>query len=381
MWQITLKTLVRRKGSSLLLLAVVLVGCFAAIVLNLLTQRQEEALADMIANTRIGCTVTDPQGMNADRLGMPGSMLRKLVGTYPEPEENLDGLITDVNAMTSVPLEMPKDHSICSILTLASDPGLAALEGAKVTLYDGWDESVFATDARVCLIPEDEVEMWPEGVVKVMRGDGLLLEMTVIGTVANGPGSVYHTPLNMSWRDEGVSYIYIESCSFTVRDNTRLDEIKEKLYEVFAKPSLSNDLTQGYGLVVHDESYLASLDEIRSNISMLRLLLPVLMVLVGCIGFFASYMTTRSRQKEFAVMRCLGMNQFKIFALVFGEQLLLALVGGGLGITIGWVLDRKMETAALSRAGLVMALFLVGTAIATIRVTGVNVMKLMKVED
>ena len=38
---------------------------------------------------------------------------------------------------------------------------------------------------------------------------------------------------------------------------------------------------------------------------------------IQCIGFFASYMTTRSRRKEFAVMRCLGMNQRKIFAIVF----------------------------------------------------------------
>lgn len=136
-----------------------------------------------------------------------------------------------------------------------------------------------------------------------------------------------------------------------------------------------------YGLIVNDESYLATLDEIHSNISMLRILLPVLMILVGCIGFFASYMTTRSRQKEFGVMRCLGMNQRKIFSIVFFEQTVLALLGGGIGIGIGWIMDGIIEPGALAKAGLVIAVFLIGAAIATIRVTSVNVMKLMKVED
>ena len=147
------------------------------------------------------------------------------------------------------------------------------------------------------------------------------------------------------------------------------------------EPKLSNDLSTGYGLIVNDESYLATLDEINSNISMLRILLPVLMILVGCIGFFASYMTTRSRRKEFAVMRCLGMNQRKIFSIVFFEQAVLALLGGAAGIGIGWIMDGMLGSGALAKAGSVVAVFLIGTAIATLRVTGVNVMKLMKVED
>ena len=335
----------------------------------------------MIANTRISCIVTDTQGMNADRLNMSYSMIQRLTGTYLEETENLDDLVMDVNAMASIPLESPMEHSICSILTFASDPALSAVEGAKVELYEGWDESILATDQRVCLIPIEEVEMWSDGKVQVMRADGYSQELTIIGTITNGPGSVYYTPLNLSWDGEVRVITLIESCSFNIRDNARLDEIKAALYEVFMEPKLSNDLSTGYGLIVNDESYLATLDEINSNISMLRILLPVLMVLVGCIGFFASYMTTRSRQKEFAVMRCLGMNQRKIFAIVFFEQTVLALLGGGAGIGIGWIMDGVMESGALAKAGLVIAVFLIGAAIATIRVTSVNVMKLMKVED
>ena len=255
LWVVTLKTLWRRRNASLLLLAVVLVGCFSSIALHRLTARQEDTLADMITNTRIGCIVTDTQGMNADRLNMSMSMIQRLRGEYFEESENLDEYVKNVNAMASIPLEYPMEHSICSILTFASDPALSAVEGAKVELYEGWDESILATDQRVCLIPIDEVEMWPDGIVKVMRADGYSQELTIIGTITNGPGSVYYTPLNMPWSDESHVIVHIESCSFNIRDNARLDEIKDALYEVFLEPKLSNDLSTGYGLIVNDESY------------------------------------------------------------------------------------------------------------------------------
>lgn len=379
--RVTLRTLWRRRGASLLLLALVLLGSFSSIALHRLTVRQEAALSEMIASTRIGCTVTDTQGMNADRLNMSMSMLRQLLGESFEESKNLDDYVKNINAMASIPLDYPTEHSICSILTFESDPALSAVEGAKIELYEGWDESVLSTDQQVCLIPVEEAELWKDDVVTVVRTDGYAQELTIIGTITNGSGNVYYTPLNMTWDDGTRATTSIESCSFSIRDNARLDESKAALHEVFMEPKLSNDLSLGFGLIVNDESYLATLDEIHGNISMLRILLPVLMVLVGCIGFFAAYMTTRSRQREFAVMRCLGMNRRKIFSIVFFEQSVLALLGGGVGIGIGWLVDSAMETGALAKAALVIAVFLIGAAIAAIRVTGVNVMKLMKVGD
>lgn len=381
LWCVTLRTLWRRWTTSLLLLSVVLAGCFSSISLHRLTVRQEETLADMITNTQISCIVTDPQGMNADRLNLSMSMIQRLRGEYFEESENLDDYVKNVNALATTPLDYPTEHSICSILSFASDPGLTAVEGARIELYEGWDESILATREQVCLIPADEVDLWPDGTVNVIRPDGYSQTLTIIGTITNGPGSVYYTPLNMRWDDASNGITYIESCSFSIRDNALLEECKAALYQVFLEPKLSNDLSQGYGLIVHDESYLATLDEVETNLSMLRILLPVLMVLVGCIGFFASYMTTRSRQREFGVMRCLGMNRWKIFSIVFFEQTVLALLGGSAGIGIGWMVEGVPELGALVKAILVIAAFLIGAAIATIRVTSVNVMKLMKVED
>ena len=90
---------------------------------------------------------------------------------------------------------------------------------------------------------------------------------------------------------------------------------------------------------------------------MLHLLLPVLIIVCGGIGFFASFLATRGRTKEFAVMRCLGMKQCKIFGLVMGELSILAFTGAFFGIAGGILLEGEIQTSALLHAALMTGIF------------------------
>ena len=174
----------------------------------------------------------------------------------------------------------------------------------------------------------------------------------------------------------------VESCSFDILDNAQLELCKAAIYETFVEPRLSN-VSDGlsYGVLIQDETYQNTLEELGSNLSMLRLMLPVWTVLCGGIGFLAAYLATRGRVREFAVMRCLGLKQRSIFAQVFGEQVLLAIVGAAVGGIAGFLLDRSVFGEALAKAGLLLGIFLGGAAVASWNVTRVNVMKLMKMEE
>lgn len=164
--------------------------------------------------------------------------------------------------------------------------------------------------------------------------------------------------------------------------HARLEECKEQIYSIFQKPDLSAPLDSlRFGVLIQDETYLRSLGEIQSNLSMLRILLPILIVLVGSTGFLAGYLTTRGRLREFAVMRCLGIKRRSIFAQIFCEQALLGMLGGLTGRAAGAALEHNVEPAALAKAAIMVGVFLSGTALATARITRVNVMKLMKAED
>ena len=66
--RLTLAVLWRRRGASLLLIAVAALGVFASTALHSLSARQEAAMAELERNARIQCVVTTAQGKNSNNL-------------------------------------------------------------------------------------------------------------------------------------------------------------------------------------------------------------------------------------------------------------------------------------------------------------------------
>ena len=382
--QVTLAALFRRRGASLLLSAVAALGVFASAALQNLTARQESAMTDMVQNTQVHCVVTDPQGLGSDNLQMFSAFVDMLMGQRHERGCYLDEYVKNVRAKASISLEQPKDITLRRILSFDSDSALAAVAGVHIAMAEGWTENAFQTDARVCIIPAGlETQTGTDGQPYVaITMDGVPMELQVVGTVSGSAGNVIWCPFYMQQQD-GISEAFrVESCSFDILDNARLEECKAAIYDVFVEPALSN-VNDGlsYGVLIQDETYQSTLAELRSNLSMLRLLLPILIVLCGGIGFLAAYLTTRGRVREFAVMRCLGLKRGRIFHQVFGGQALLAVVGAAAGGIAGLLLEGSYSGSAIAKAGLILGVFLTGAAVASWNVTRVNVMKLMKVEE
>ncbi len=233
---------------------------------------------------------------------------------------------------------------------------------------------------QVCLVSSDLQTQGDS--ITISESEEQKIDLHIIGTVAGGPGNTIYCPYFMPYtQGESVAFM-TQSCSFDIRDNARLEETKEELYQWFVEPKFSNQMDGlTFGVLVQDEIYQKTLSEIRDNLAMLRLMQPMLFVLCGGIGFFASYLATRGRTKEFAVMRCIGMSRGRVFGLVMAELVVLALFGAVLGTAAGFLVEGKILLRALTRAALITGIFVLGSAIAAVRITGVNVMKLMKVED
>lgn len=383
LYRLTLRTMWRRKWANLPILLLIALSVFAALVLYQLTSRQEETRERMVAETEIRCVLTDAHGRSSDRLEMLSAYVDKLVGMRHEAGCYLDEYIDHVHAKATRVLTEPQNWTMCHILDFASDDRLSALSGASVTLRDGWTEDVFRTEQRVCLVPEGVL---PEEMktLTVNWESGEPLELTVIGTVRGGPSNTVYCPFYVKLLDNAYSVFLAESCSFSIRDNARLDEAKEAIYEYFPAPTPASVLTQttnDYSAQILDEGYRATLTQLDRSIALLRLTLPVLLLLCCAIGLLTSFLSTRGRRKEFAVMRCLGMSTGKIFFLLFEEALLLALFGGIVGIGGAFLLEGTLQAGALLRLPAVLGGYLLGAAAAVIRTCHVNVMKLMKVED
>lgn len=373
----------RRKGIALLLTVAVALGAAVSVILRGLAVRLETALEDTLKNTVISCTVTDPRGMGQENLGMLSAFVDMLTGKRHERGCYLDEYVRNVRAKASFPLKSPEDYTLVGILGLDSDPDLEGKPDVTVTFAPGWDASALAGAERVCLIPAGMVcERDADGPYVRVEMHQASFTLRVIGTVHGGPSDRIYCPLYAQWED-GISHAFlVERCTFDIRDNHRLEESKEALFQEFVVPSVRNKVDGlTFGVLVHDEIYQNTLEELQANLNILRLLPPVLMALCGCIGCFGSFLATRGRIREFAVMRCLGMKRRKIFLLVFAEQLILTMIGGLLGFAIGILVNRGTSPGAAVRAAMVMCLYLLGAILAAWKVSNINVIKLMKTEE
>lgn len=380
----TLRVLWRRRRASALLALVAAIATFSVLVLHNLTSRQEKALTQTIADTTIQCVVTDAKGSGTNNLQMFSAFVEMLMGYRHERDCYLDTYVKNVRALNRSDLDWPKGYTLRRILSIDSDSALSDASGAAVILDEGWTEEVFQTNANVCLVPQGmETQTSDDGTewLSVQFG-GSTVEMQVVGRITGGPANSIYCPFFMPL-EKGTSVAFlVESCSFDIRDNRTLQESKEAIYQYFVEPKLGNRIDGlTFGVLVQDEAYLNMLSEIKANVALLRMLLPILLILGGCIGFFACYLTTHGRIKEFAVMRCLGIKRRTVFFLVFEEQMILSLLGTVLGLCGGFLLEHAFYAAAMIRVGMMAGLFLAGTAIAALQLTSVNVMKLMKVED
>lgn len=382
--KLVFKTLKRRANVTVIFIAVVFVGIISSCALQMVLARQTAAREDLIVNTDINCLILDAKGMNQNNLGMSSDLVEKLIFE----DENGSGLykyVKKLNANAKLSVSAPTDVSFKRIYSLASDEALSELNGARVEFYDGWSEEVLTTNELVCIVPNDyATEINSDGVEVV----NILTyrvnepkELKVIGK-SFGVSDVIYVPLFIKMGSENLKEtIIIQSCSFAIKDNMQLDETKTQLFKEFVHPNLLNT-NNGYdfGLIVQDEIYQKTMLEIDKNISMMEFIIPIILILMGIIGFMTSFLTTKMKRKEFAVMRCLGMKRYKVFGIVFKEQLISVVIGAIPSAIIGCFFYGNIMTVLIS-VFTVSGIFLLGATISTIHVTSVNVMELMKVED
>lgn len=378
--KITLKTLCRRWVASILLIAVATAGTVSAFVLNGLISRQEEALENTINNTVISCVVTDYSGSSSGNLSMLSAFVEMLMGHRRERDCFLDDYVKNVRAMAEIPLLSPENHVLRKILSTDSDSLLDPINGVSVEFYEGYYEAVLQGQEMVCIVAPDMVT--ESGYITVSPDENTEAEIKIVGILNGGPTGIIYCPFFMPFEDGISMAFYAKTCSFDIKDNTKLEESKDYIYEFFVVPDVMNKndgLT--FGVLVQDETYHKSLAEINSNLSMLRIMLPVLMIICGCIGFFAGFLTTKGRIREFATMRCIGMKKTQIFFLVIGELLLLAVLGMILGCGIGLAAEGNLYLKVITDSVIVTAVFIIGTAIAALNILKINVMELVNKEE
>ncbi len=270
----------------------------------------------------------------------------------------------------------------------------------------GYDESIFQGDEDLVLIsqkyaeenglkPGDDLEFY---FYMMFYGMNQKVEMRakIVG-LFNGVSAEEHVYLPFSkstftvlvpkWtmtgiiieEEEEVELSYSSLC-FKLKDLRNLSEFKEDLARRGYTSVGKFDRARKF-VVIEDTLLNSSVANLERHISYMRILFTVTYLLAAVIGFVISYLVTKSRRKELAMMRSMGAGRIRTFFAFFSEQLLLALLGSLFGIGLIALFMGGVSSAQwLYFAGYFVS-YLLGIALSVAVMNRVNVMDILTKED
>jgi hypothetical protein len=143
--------------------------------------------------------------------------------------------------------------------------------------------------------------------------------------------------------------------------------------------------TRELRFILWDEELRIVLDQLEKNMSLLKVLYPVVIAVSVLIGAGLCFLLLLQASKEAAIMRVLGTTRLAVRLTLISWPLCLSIIGViiGLGITrmLWMTLDLVVVGPLLTGAGLYLAGVLAGSLIASILITNKKPMELLQVKE
>lgn len=227
---------------------------------------------------------------------------------------------------------------------------LTAGMGGSIHWLEGYDESVFATDETVCIVPEhlkgeESVEMYFEYKENMDYGTPIMRTHTdnfrVVGYFTDpGNNRIYCPYLTLEWICAKLQCTKnIEEIGAILKDNNQLEELRETAAYWFAEPNPSGAKTPwgrfdeyyAYALDIDDNMLRSLTSEMKTSMRINQFASAMVFVMSAAAGFLTGFLVIRSRKRQVILMRTVGAPQKDIFKEFFAEQLAFV----GIGILIG----------------------------------------------
>ena len=274
--------------------------------------------------------------------------------------------------------EVFRNPLLYGITSLASDKQLLPDYGCVIKWKEGYDESIFAGEEMLCIVPEDMAELYDNGngesvlyfsaksstpVILTDENGELLRDkngnimidfpikehtctLKIAGTYTAGDKLSVYCPLSVLEQVyiEMDAYEIIWTLSATLADNSRLEEFREKASYCFLEPS-PNAENVHWGFFannVYNEFYKFALDINDDNLFDITAILEdsikfnrtvtVFVVILSVIsGFLVGFLMVRRRKRDIMLMRMVGESNARVYVGFALEQMICII----LGIVIG----------------------------------------------
>lgn len=271
----------------------------------------------------------------------------------------LHDYLTDIRLRSSMDIRRidgaETESRLVGMTSTACAPELLPATDSHITWKDGYDESVFAEDRLVCLVPEgytqeDTIELYfTYTVTKATEPSGDIyrekLEYEVTLTVAGTYVSTYlvddiyvpYTVLDTAWKRLQISLNetrMMEYVGARIDDNTRLTEFRQAAGQYFAEPgsdNVPNTYLANYSLTIDDAALRKAENMLSNSITINRISTFLVFILSAGAGFFLGFLMIRSRKREIILMRTLGKPNWAIYWEFSVEQMLRLALGAAVG--------------------------------------------------
>ncbi len=341
----------RYKGILLQGLGIALFAGLIAFVLcwlNVSIQQEKADYEIAYAQVPVEVTVTNLTGSRTDRLAMPAwveSLFQNNEGIwFQDLKIKARHTVNDSCAFVN--------YELVGISSIDLAPELYAQKGAAIHYYEGFDETLFANQELLVLIPENMVHCVQEdGTVTLAfrcphrdypLSDGVIVEaemtFTVAGTYAAGDSLSLYCPY---W---AVDRVYdrtccereIDSISATLTDNHKLEEFRDFAAQWFAEPNISGEKTPWdfafytyypYALDIDDLMLRRVSAALGASIAINQCAATLVIIFSAGAGFFVGFLMIRSRKREILLMRTLGKADLAIYRELASGQMVFILAG------------------------------------------------------
>ena len=316
-------------------------------------------------------------------------------------------------ALTKIPEEEAEDVDQGSLdfpfcLGVNREEAYPDLMPNAISYVDGYDRDVLEGDEPVCLMGENELKernlkagdsVWMtvfyfsypnDNAYKVYKWMGIY-EVKIVGSFKNDfvedANRTEQVLFPVKWLQKLHAQtdvpFFADSARFRVADPLRLNNFKAEMKKLglLSVISEANYSQRGFALTVYDETFIKTATRLNENISLMKMLMPLVVGIVGLLGFVVSYLLLQSRRPEFAIMRSLGVSQKSCFFILFLENAVLELAGSLAGVFIA---SFFIEINASFVCAVVLPFFvcyMTGTSVALILLGRFSVMQVLTALD
>lgn len=253
-----------------------------------------------------------------------------------------------------------------STTSVSHSPAFYYSGSPEFTWLDGYDETCLdSTDSSLCILPRsmakrENIELGSTITLFVYcnesnrspAGKFCAVDLYVVGlyTAPDSADTIYspfaYSPVGEDLAERQLKTLTWSSVLFSLEDTEKLPELRSALENAgFTSPHRLNAYRSF--AVIDDKDYMTATHALERQIQYLNILYSVLYVIIDITAIALALLMLSARKRELAIMRGLGTQSGRIFAVFTSEQAFLVIIGLLVGVLAGFCIFAKIPTLCL----------------------------------